>query len=212
MINYLSTYLLLVFMVVNTTDSFAQKISVESGQQTAGFSFTVDGSEAEPVIYYQRNIEMLSTTADKVSLSVYGDGRVLVHYPVYMKKAGDYEMHLSNAELENLLKALSRNGIMDFEENEVREKVKAEKKALRAKGRFFSISDTVETNIDIKLVDYRKNASSAIQKNFYKKFKWDNIEHDARYYNNTALTKANNSVLLLKGFTEDRRLVRKGQQ
>ena len=197
---------------MNTTVSFAQKISVESGEQTAGFSFTADSGVTEPVIFYQQNIQMLSTMKDNATLSIYGNGRVFVHYPVYMKKAGDYEMQLNGTELENLLRTLSRNGVMGFDENKVRGKVETEQKALRAKGRFLSISDTVETSIDIRLVEYRKNASSVIQKNFYKQFKWDNIEHDAKYYNNTALTKANNSVMLLKGFMRDGRLVRKGQQ
>lgn len=36
-------------------------------------------------------------------LRVYGDGRVLVHYPAYWKQAGEYEMYLSRAALSSLL-------------------------------------------------------------------------------------------------------------
>ena len=210
MINCLSTYLLLVLLVVNTTDSFAQKISVESGEQAAGFSFMTDSSSTEPVIYYQQNVEMLSRMNDKKSLSIYGNGRVLVHYPVYMKIAGDYEMQLSSAELEDLLKSLSRNGIMDFDESKVKEKVDAVEKSLQAKGLFYDVSDAVVTNIDISLDKYQKNTASPILNNFRKHFRWKNIEHDVkRHESNVALVKANDSVSQLKKLMIDERLVSK---
>ena len=210
MINCLSTYLLLVLLVVNTTDSFAQKISVESGEQTAGFSFATDSSSIGPVIYYLQNVEMLSRTNDKKTLSIYRNGRVIVHYPVYMKKAGDYEMQLSSVELEDLLKSLSRNGIMDFDESKVKEKVNAVEKSLQAKGLFYDVSDAVVTNIDISLDKYQKNTASPILNNFRKHFRWKNIEHDVkRHESNVALVKANDSVSQLKKLMIDERLVSK---
>ena len=210
MINYLSTYLLLVFLVMNVTVSFAQKPRVESGEQAAVFGYTTDSSSTEPVIYYQQNVEMLSRMNDKKSLSIYGNGRVLVHYPVYMKKAGDYEMQLSSAELEDLLKSLSRNGIMDFDESKVKEKVDAVEKSLQAKGLFYDVSDAVVTNIDISLDKYQKNTASPMLNNFRKHFRWKNIEHDAkRHKSNGALVKANDSVSQLKRLMSDKRLVSK---
>ena len=209
MINCLSTCLLLVGLVINTTVSFAQKISVESGEQTAGFSFMADNNVTEPVIYYRQNIEMLSPTADKASLSIYGDGRVLVHYPVYMKKAGDYEMQLEPAELVDLIQTLSGNGILDFDEVRVKKNIQSYEKTLRAKGLLHEVSDAVVTLIDIRLDEYQKNSSTIKNNSYRKSFRWHNIEHVAkRFKQDVDINNANRSVLDLKALMDDARLVK----
>ena len=43
---------------------------------------------------------------------VYGNGRVVVHYPDYMKKAGDYELELSEEEIESLLQSFSDQSLL----------------------------------------------------------------------------------------------------
>ncbi len=52
---------------------------------------------------------------------VYGDGHVHVHYPIYMKKSGDYETRLSSAELTTLLQALIGHGVMTFDSQGIAE-------------------------------------------------------------------------------------------
>lgn len=217
----LSAALMTVFLLVNLSALSAQTV-VASDVRAAGFRFsassvnnksTVDGSVVEPVVHYQQNIQMLSSVDDQPSVRIFGSGRVLVHYPVYMKKAGDYEMQLDEVELVDLVGSLASNGIMDFDEKKVKEKVKADKKASKVKGQFFAISDAVVTIVDIRLDEYQKNRSSNSQTNFRKQFKWENIEHDAvRYKNNSELIKANNSIRRLKLLMSDARLVKKGQR
>jgi hypothetical protein len=51
---------------------------------------------------------------------VFPDGRVLVHYPAYMKKAGDYELILSEEELNALLSSFSEEGILALEPDELK--------------------------------------------------------------------------------------------
>ena len=121
-INYFFTALLPVFLSFQTSALFAQKI-VASGEQSAGFRFD-DTATAEPILAYQQNIDMLSAIDDKPTLRVFGNGRVSVHRPVYMKKSGDFEMQLSDAELVSLMRDLSNNGIMVFDEKKVKEKVR----------------------------------------------------------------------------------------
>jgi len=211
-INKLSAYLLLISLLVTSTALFAQRI-VESGERSAGFRFATDDSVNQPVIHYQQNIQMLAGIDDRPSLQVFGNGRVLVHYPVYMKKTGDYEMQLDEAELVNLIQNLSANGIMEFDEKKLREKIKGRKKALKAKGQFYEISDAVETIVDITLDEYQKNNKSKKIKNFHKQFRWKNIEHDAaRYKHDSEIIKANNSVTHFKGLMKDKRLLKRGQQ
>ena len=47
---------------------------------------------------------------------VYGDGRVLVHRPRYMKKAGDYTVTLSQEELEDLLRPFADSRLLTLDE------------------------------------------------------------------------------------------------
>lgn len=210
--NRFYSVLLTVLLLLNASGVCAQKI-VNSGEQSAGFRFATDDSVKQPVIHYQQNIQMLTGIDDRPSLQVFGNGRVLVHYPVYMKKAGDYEMRLDEAELVDLIQSLSGNDIMEFDEKKLREKIKGRKKALKAQGQFYEISDAVETVVDITLDEYQKNNKSKKIKNFHKQVRWKNIEHDAaRYKHDSEIIKANNSVTHFKGLMKDKRLLQSGQQ
>lgn len=207
-INYFYTALLPVCLLFNAPVLSAQKI-VESGEQVAGFRFD-DTASAEPILEYQQNIDMLSAIEDKPSLQVFGNGRVLVHYPVYMKKAGDYEMRLEVAELVALLRDLSGNGVMDFDEKKVKEKVQAHETQLKSKGRFYEISDAMETVVDVKLDEYQKDKTSKKIKNFSRAFKWKNLEQDVvRYKKILEITRVHKSIQKLDMLMSDKRLVNK---
>ena len=202
---FLSAILLLVSPVLS-----AQKV-VESGVNSAGFSFNEKSSE--PVIQYRQHIHMLAGIDDKPTLQIFADGRVVAHYPVYMKKAGDYEMQLDEAELEALIQSLSSNGLMVFDAKKVKDKIKQHKKAEKAKGQFHAISDAVESVIEIKLDEYQENNKAKKIEKFHKQFRWKNIEHDAaRYKHDSEIIKANNSVTHLKGLMKDKRLLKSGRQ
>lgn len=207
-INYFFTALLPVFLLFNTPALFAQKI-IASGEQLAGFRFD-DTALAEPILEYQKNIDMLSAIDDKPSLRVFGDGRVLVHHPVYMKKAGDFEMQLSDAELVSLMRDLSSNGIMDFDEKKAKEKVKLHAEKLKAKRQFYEVSDALETIVNVKLDEYQKDKKSKKIKSFTTQFKWKNIEQDAaRYKDALDIAKANKSIQVLNRLMDDQRLISK---
>ena len=210
--DYLAIGTLIVFLGMHSSLLYAEK-RVVSGENSAGFSFVTETATTEPMIHYQQNIQMLANIDDRPSLTVYGDGRVLVHYPVYMKRAGDYEMQLDETELVSLLQSLSANGVIDFDEKKVKKSIRAYKKQLHAKGQFYEVSDAVETSIDIRLDEYQKNASSAKMKNFKTNFKWKNLEQDAsRYKNNPAISKANTSVSQLNALMKDNRLIEKSRR
>lgn len=208
--NYSSRLFLSAILLLVSPVMFAQKV-VESGVNSAGFSFNEKSSE--PVIQYRQHIYMLAGIDDKPTLQVFADGRVVAHYPVYMKKAGDYEMQLDEAELEALIQSLSSNGLMVFDAKKVKDKIKQHKKAEKAKGQFHAISDAVESVIEIKLDEYQENNKAKKIEKFHKQFRWKNIEHDAaRYKHDSEIIKANNSVTHLKGLMKDKRLLKSGRQ
>ncbi|QFU74633.1 hypothetical protein EY643_02605 [Halioglobus maricola] len=60
------------------------------------------------MLAYSETPAMLGNADPTPRIRVYSNGRVLVHFPVYMKKAGQYELWLSEAELEQLLTLASK--------------------------------------------------------------------------------------------------------
>ena len=66
----------------------------------------------EVVVSYLEELGLLVDEDPGPSLKVYGDGRVEVHYPAYMKRAGDYRLRLSDSEMGALLRSLVRSGLL----------------------------------------------------------------------------------------------------
>jgi hypothetical protein len=206
-------FVLLVALTCTSSISLSAKRVIESGDDSPGFSYATDSDTSEPIIRYQLRIDMLANIQDRQTISVYGDGRVVVHYPAYMKDAGDYQMQLSEDELNQLIRELSDGGMMDFDHKEAKSRVEAARKLMRDKGQLYEVSDDVETVVEISLDEYQKNTNSKKVKGFNKQFRWKNIRHDAaRYKNDSAINRAHDAVKRIQGFKKDSRLVRVGQQ
>ncbi len=196
-------------LFLSATNLYAQKI-IPASDQEAGFRVSTEALQAQPVIHYWRDVQMLSGIDDKPAIRVYGDGRVRVHYPSYMKRAGDYEMQLNDAELTALLRSLSSDGLMEMDEKKIKTKKKALKQSLRQAGQFYEVSDAVVTVVDIQLDEYQKNAKAKKIKKFTARLKWKNLEQDAkRYKSDPEVTRIDHSVSKLKALMEDRRLLKK---
>lgn len=202
-------FLLLPLMVM-VTDLHARK-SVSSGAQTAGFVIAADDSVDELIIHYQRDVLMLAGIDDGVSMRIYASGRVLVHYPVYMKRAGDYQMQLDDEELITLIQSLSMHGVLDFDEKKVKEKIRKKEKSRRMRGEVFVISDAVDTRVDITLDEYQENSASKKIIKFQKRFNWRNIEQDAQQHKDLIeITGVYKSIQYLKLMMKDNRLLKVG--
>ena len=218
-IQSLSLSLLLV-MTLHSSAVLAFR-SVDSTQSTAGFRFDDSAANTQPVIEFRQHVHMLADVDDRLTMTIYGDGRVLVHYPVYMKRAGDYEMQLDKDELVSLLSAMAANGVMDFDAEKTRERIHGKNRANHARAKagraeLFEISDAVDSVIDIHLEEYRRNSGVAANKKFSRRFRWRNIEHDARRFRDEDdIVRANSSVTDLRRLMKDARLKpgkRTGQQ
>ena len=162
-------------------------------------AFKYSETAAEPVIEYNLVHDMLAEPDPTPLLRVYGNGRVHVHYPVYMKKAGDYELQLSKPELNALIRELANDGIIDFDKGKAigrRNQLETEQRA--ATGMLYYISDTTETVIDIRLDEYQRSPSDNRISNLNKHFSWENLEQDAhRYKNHRSIQSAANGVKVL---------------
>ncbi len=130
---------------------------------------------------------MLAEPDPEPLLRVYGNGRVHVHYPVYMKKAGDYELQLSIPELDALIRELANDGIIDFDKSKAlghRKQLEDQQRA--STGMLYHISDDTTTVINIRLEEYQNNKLSKRLINMNKRFTRKNLEHDAKRYHDIA--------------------------
>ena len=160
----------------------------------AGFlpSFQLPNDADQPVITYTLNHAMLETGDETPLLRIYADGKVLAHYPVYMKKAGDYQFQLSKPELVALIQSLISDGVLDFDKNSARQyKLQMDEQKRLSSGTAYYVSDSSKTIIEINLQNYRSSVIASPISSLQKKFTWDNLQQDAkRYPGSSALTKA----------------------
>ncbi|MEN8803476.1 MAG: hypothetical protein ABF297_16010 [Thiogranum sp.] len=163
---------------------------------------TINYSEtaAEPVIEYNLVHHMLAEPDPEPLLRIYGNGRVHVHYPAYMTRAGDYELQLNQPELQALLHALATDGIIDFDPAKTRsrrQQLGAQQRA--ANGSMLYISDSSDTVIDIRLNEYQKGPDTARVLNLKKRFVWPDLKQDARRFPQLGeITNANNAAQRLE--------------
>ncbi len=122
------------------------------------------------------------------TLTVFGDGRMVAHYPVYMKRAGDYERRLSSSELAALLGSLAAKGVLDFDAAAVRGAARASLAAAHARARatntpiaLFEASDASTTVIEVNVDRYRPAAAGAREvRGLAKRVAWTALRTDAQ--------------------------------
>ena len=100
---------------------------------------------------YSRTPGELAGADTTTTVTVYGDGRVVVRYPPYGARQGDYTMTLIKAELDELVASVVNNGVVEFDA----QAAQAEKQAiLDAQGMGFHVSDADIITIEIELASY----------------------------------------------------------
>jgi len=142
---------LLVFLLVQMlggTQLFAQDLSLASPK----FQFSNDPDTL--LITYSEIPEMLGNPDATPLIRVFGDGKVLVHYPRYMKRAGDYQLYLDRGELRRLLVAVAK--IIDFDVGKATSARRdARNERYAASGEASESSDEVLTRIELSLAGYQ---------------------------------------------------------
>lgn len=139
------------------------------------------------IVELSQDIGMLEDADPTPLLRIYGDGRVHVHYPVYMKRAGDYSMQLSEQEMRQLLSLLLGKGLIQFESEPVKKQMKdidlARKQKKLATGEQVVVNERLDeatTNIRLALESYQDQ--SAVMKNVVKEISWHGLLGSVKDY------------------------------
>lgn len=73
----------------------------------------------EPLLELSYEGGMIANPDPTPFVRVYSGGRVLVHYPRYTKKAGEYSGQLDERELQALLECFSNEGVLTLQESDL---------------------------------------------------------------------------------------------
>lgn len=113
------------------------------------------------VVVYRELVGEIAGPDRGPTLTIYGDGRAIAHYPVYMKRAGDWERRLPPSELDALLASLAAKGVLDFDPAAVRAATRASGASALARARatgqpvaLFEASDQSTTSIEVRVARY----------------------------------------------------------
>jgi len=129
-------------------------------------SVTAFATPSGLMLSYTLTNDMLRTQ-DNFSVTVYEDGVVLVHYPDYMDKAGDYTVELSASEVQQLRLQLENPLVQDFNPGQA----KAEKNDIDAlSNEMFVISDDSWSNFEVHALQAPKS------------IRWANLSIEAARY------------------------------
>ncbi len=130
------------------------------------------------VLEYHRVYHLLEDRDPLPLLRIYADGRVLVHHPIYMARAGDYELQLTQAELTNLFDVLEGQGLRSFDPIQTSQDRDAAVAADAARGTLSTVTDRSETVIRIR-GQVQGGALQASAADAFQEIRWDNVVTDA---------------------------------
>ncbi len=134
----------------------------------------VDMSTTDPVLIYQLTHQILAEK-DSLKIEVFSDGYALLHYPSYMKMAGNYSVQLSQGQMQGMVRALNAPAITSFSEQRMTiQKKSADKK----QGRLSFISDSSNSSFEVSRSD--KNG----QNKWKQGIQCPHLQFDAKQYPN----------------------------
>jgi hypothetical protein len=113
--------------------------------------------EASPTAVVASLREVVGEMADAdpgPSMQIFGDGRIVVHFPDYMQRAGDWTDQLSADEMQVVLGALVADGLLDLDPATARANLTAARSRARAaalagEAPLLEASDTGVTTISL---------------------------------------------------------------
>lgn len=133
------------------------------------------------LISYSLMQESLAVNDEVPLLRIYGDGRVHVHRPEYLKKSGDYQMHLTAGELQTLCMRMMQKNIMAYRDRAVALDIEAEKRRSEVS---HHVSDDVHSSIELNLHGVKLGGRDKMEAVGKRKHRVTNVRAKAQFYPN----------------------------
>jgi hypothetical protein len=157
----------------------------DAGQEGARATFAYSRDPNTVVLSFTEFLGAIEDPDPGPTLRVYGDGRVVVHYPPYMARAGDYEFELSRAEMEGLFRSLIEKEVVEFDEAAARRSVR---ETAAGPAELFAVLDASTTQIDLRLDRYKPAAGRGPERlGVEKRISWYGLQAHARRFPGAAV-------------------------
>ena len=158
-------------------------LAASAGAQSADWQVSHEARSDRVVLRYREHFQELRSAADPgPELVVRGDGRATLHVPPYMKRAGDYELDLSQAELRELLRDAVRRGLFDFDAAKVRDDRRRSQRQRRSRGEpLHERSEDAVTQIELSLTSLR-SPDGRQRRDVEVRVEWPGVRGDARRF------------------------------
>lgn len=165
-------------------DAIPQNIPDNPNTSQATFEYSDDPGAI--VVSYTHILGEIGDADNSPSLRIYADGHMVVRYPPFMKKAGEYTLELTQVEMDRLLRSLVDKKVMEFDTQAIRRsKLEAKAEKEDPKTTLHGVSDAPTTVIEIRLSRYIPPGSFAKEiLNIDKKISWHGLSSDAKNYPN----------------------------
>lgn len=158
--------------------SAPEQLTSES-RESKQFSYPVAG---DFLVVERRSFVPLTPGTDGPWTRIYGDGRVEVHRPSYMRDGGDYQAWLSLADVDALLTRMDEAGLMVFDIKAVKKKhMEAERRKFETSGEVPVVSDAGTDRLTIRVKRYGSEYSSG-QEVFVKVISWNALPRVVEWY------------------------------
>ncbi len=123
-------------------------------------------------------------------LQIFGDGRMVTHYPRYMTRAGDWEQRLAPGELDGLVRSLAAKGVLEFDAAAARGAKRAALTAARQRAQagagpvvVFEATDAATTVIEVAALRYQAASPGArAALDVTRRAVWTGLRHDAEHH------------------------------
>jgi hypothetical protein len=148
--------------------------------QPANVSVQYSRSASALVVRYVHAPGEIREADPGVSVEAYGDGRVRVHYPAYMKRAGNYEAQLSSAELDLLLETLIAAGVADFDPGVARQAKQASRARTMDEAPDLEVTDAPTTVIELHVDGFTAGGRAAGRVD--RTVSWSGLQFDAQQF------------------------------
>ena len=136
-------------------------------------------SSSPDIVVLQLTEDVGIRDADDTPLvRVYGDGRVAVHFPDYMRRAGDYELTLPGSTVQELVRT-AVDTLLPFDAGATESEVLALEAAERNNGLIVDVSDEATTILEVRFERHRPEGSAEDMRDGVKRVVWTGLVDDA---------------------------------
>lgn len=136
------------------------------------------------LISYSLTQEILAVNDEVPLVRIYGNGRVHVHRPEYLKQSGDYEMHLTAAELQAICLEMMQKNVMAYRDQTVSQEIEEVERGSQVT---HHVSDNVHSSIELNLHGVKLGTRGNAEAVGKRRHVVSNIQAKAHFYPNIRL-------------------------